>query len=147
MAADLNRVTLVGRLTRDPEVRRTPGGDPVCSLRLAVSSRARGDDGAWADRGNFFDVTVFGRQAEALGAHLAKGRRVGVDGRLAWREWQARDGTRRQGVEVIASDVVFLDGRRPADEGWGGGEDAPATDGAGEPPLAAVAGGGDDIPF
>jgi single-strand DNA-binding protein len=135
MSADLNRVTLVGRLTRDPERRQTAAGDPVCSMRLAVTGRARGDDGRWADRPNFFDVTAFGRSAEAAGAHLAKGRRVGIDGRLSWREWEASDGSRRQAVEVVAADVHFLD--------------APREQGSPEPvPAAADAGGSDDdLPF
>ncbi len=119
MPADLNRVTLVGRLTRDPELRHTQGGDPVCSIRLAVSSRSRDESGNWGDRSNYFDVTVFGRQAETASTYLAKGRRIGVDGRLSWREWQAQDGTKRQNVEVIANDVFFLDSRG---EGGGGGE-------------------------
>lgn len=141
MAADLNRVTLVGRLTRDPEVRRLPGGDPVCGLRLAVSSRARQDDGSWVDRGNFFDVTVFGRQADAVAAHLAKGRRVGVDGRLAWREWQTREGARREGVEIVAAEVVFLDSRALPSHG------ADAPEAAAETALAPAGEPHDGIPF
>src|SRR4051812_29755948 len=121
MPADLNRVTLVGRLTRDPELRHTGGGDPICSIRLAVSSRSRDESGNWGDKSNFFDVTVFGRQAQTAADYLAKGRRIGVDGRLSWREWQAQDGSKRQSVEVIANDVFFLDSRS---EGGGGGERA-----------------------
>ena len=83
MAADLNRVTLVGRLTRDPELRHTAGGDAVCSMRLAVSSRSRDENGQWGDKSNYFDVVVFGRQAETASNYLAKGRRIGVDGRCA----------------------------------------------------------------
>jgi single-strand DNA-binding protein len=120
--ADLNRVTLVGRLTRDPELRHTQGGDPVCSIRLAVSSRARDESGNWGDRSNYFDITVFGRQAETASTYLAKGRRIGVDGRLSWREWQAQDGSRRQNVEVIANDVFFLDSRADGVGQSGGGE-------------------------
>ena len=119
MPADLNRVTLVGRLTRDPELRHTQGGDPICSIRLAVSSRSRDESGNWGDKSNYFDVTVFGRQAETASTYLAKGRRIGVDGRLSWREWQAQDGTKRQNVEVIANDVFFLDSRG---DGEGGGD-------------------------
>ena len=111
MPADLNRVTLVGRLTRDPELRHTGGGDAICSIRLAVSSRARDEGGNWGDRSNYFDVTVFGRQAETASTYLAKGRRIGVDGRLSWREWQTQDGSKRQSVEVIANDLFFLDSR------------------------------------
>ena len=137
MPADLNRVTLVGRLTRDPELRHTQGGDPVCSIRLAVSSRARDESGGWGDRSNYFDVTVFGRQAQTAADYLAKGRRIGVDGRLSWREWQAQDGTKRQSVEVIANDLFFLDSRG---EGGGGGADSPQ---AGQ---SAPSGGGGDLP-
>jgi single-strand DNA-binding protein len=138
--ADLNRVTLVGRLTRDPELRHTQGGDPVCSIRLAVSSRSRDEGGNWGDRSNYFDVTVFGRQAETASTYLAKGRRIGVDGRLSWREWQAQDGTKRQSVEVIANDVFFLDSRgEGGGEGGGGGY----QQGAG---WSGGAGGGGDLP-
>jgi single-strand DNA-binding protein len=143
MPADLNRVTLVGRLTRDPELRHTQGGDPVCSIRLAVSSRARDESGNWGDRSNYFDVTVFGRQAETASTYLAKGRRIGVDGRLSWREWQAQDGSKRQGVEVIANDVFFLDSRGDGEgggpqQGAGWSQPAPA-----EPtPIGAAAGNG-----
>jgi len=135
VAADLNRVTLVGRLTRDPELRHTGGGTAVCSMRLAVSSRAQDESGNWGDKSNFFDVTVFGRQAESVSNYLAKGRRVGVDGRLSWREWTAQDGSKRQNVEVIAQDVFFLDSRG---EGGGGG-------GGGQTGWSAPA-GGNDIP-
>jgi len=137
--ADLNRVTLVGRLTRDPELRHTAGGDPVCSIRLAVSSRARDEAGGWGDRSNYFDVTVFGRQAETASTYLAKGRRIGVDGRLSWREWQAQDGTRRQSVEVIANDVFFLDSR--GEGGGGGGGEYQQGGGWSAPPA-----GGGDLP-
>ena len=131
MAADLNRVTLVGRLTRDPEMRSLPGGDPVMSMRLAVSSRQRDPDGQWGDKSNYFDVTLFGRRAEALSSFLAKGTRIGIDGRLSWREWQTQDGSKRQSVEIVANDLFLLDGRREESRemvGAGAGgqaEDAP----------------------
>lgn len=137
MPADLNRVTLVGRLTRDPELRHTASGQSVCSLRLAVSSRGRDESGNWSDRANYFDVTVFGRTAETASNYLSKGRRIGVDGRLSWREWEAQDGGKRQAVEVVANDIFFLDSRGDSGEsggqGGGGAErgwgtPAPATD-------------------
>jgi single-strand DNA-binding protein len=138
MPADLNRVTLVGRLTRDPELRQLPSGDGICSIRLAVSSRSRSEDGSWGDKSNYFDVTVFGRQAETAVQYLSKGRRIGVDGRLSWREWQAQDGSKRQSVEVIANDLFFLDSRR--DEAPGGVAEPVAVG-------AASGGGDDDLPF
>ena len=156
MPADLNRVTLVGRLTRDPELRHTQGGDPICSIRLAVSSRSRDEAGNWGDKSNYFDVTVFGRQAETASTYLAKGRRIGVDGRLSWREWQAQDGTKRQSVEVIAGDVFFLDSRGEAGGGeaaqGGGWSQAPAAGSGGDLPvdrsdMQPAPGADDDIPF
>lgn len=141
MPADLNRVTLVGRLTRDPELRQTAGGTSVCSIRLAVTSRTnRG--GEWSDQSNYFDVTVFGRQAETAETYLAKGRRIGVDGRLSWREWQSQDGTKRQAVEVIANDVFFLDSRGDGDGGGGSGGGQRGWGGAPE----KASGGGGDMP-
>jgi len=123
VASDMNAVSLVGRLTRDPEL-RTAGTTEIASLRLAVTSRGRDDAGNWTDKSNFFDVTVFGRQAEMVSQHMSKGRRIGILGRLSWREWEAQDGSKRQSVEVVANDVFFLDspsGERASagdDDGW-----------------------------
>jgi len=152
--ADLNRVTLVGRLTRDPELRHTAGGDAVCSMRVAVSSRARDENGQWGDKSNYFDVVVFGRQAESASNYLSKGRRIGVDGRLSWREWTAQDGGKRQSVEVVANDVFFLDSRS---DGGGGGASGGESSGWSAPAgsdmpvdtsdMTPTAGADDDIPF
>jgi single-strand DNA-binding protein len=144
MPADLNRVTLVGRLTRDPELRHLPSGDPLCSIRLAVSSRARDESGNWGDRSNYFDVTVFGRQAETASTYLAKGRRIGVDGRLSWREWQAQDGSKRQSVEVIANDIFFLDSRGEGGGDGGGWRERAGQAGDEAVPVGAPAGAGGD---
>ena len=115
--ANINRVVLVGNLTRDPELRHTPSGTAVCSLRLAVNTRRKdGATGEWTEKPNYFDITVWGNQGENCAQYLAKGRPVGIDGRLEWREWEAQDGTKRQAVEVIADTVQFLGGR---DDGGG----------------------------
>ena len=156
MPADLNRVTLIGRLTRDPELRHTRAGDAIASLRVAVNGRARDEGGQWVDKPNFFDVSVFGRQAETVANYMAKGRRIGIDGRLQWREWEAQDGTKRQSVDVVANDVFFLDSRGDGDGGGGrwSSQAAPASPGGDLPvdtsdissPAPAPA-GDDDIPF
>ncbi|HEX2503147.1 MAG TPA: single-stranded DNA-binding protein, partial [Miltoncostaeaceae bacterium] len=111
-------------------------------IRLAVSSRARDESGGWGDRSNYFDVTVFGRQAETASTYLAKGRRIGVDGRLSWREWQAQDGSKRQSVEVIANDVFFLDSRGDGEGGGGGSQQGAgwSREGAEPTPIGAAAG-------
>ena len=136
MAADLNTIGLVGRLTRDPELRYTPAGEAMCGLRLAVSTRTRAGE-EWEDRPNFFDVLVWGRNGEAAAEHLTKGRRIGVAGRLTWREWKADDGSRREAVQIVASSVQYLD--------------PPRKDDAEREPVGATSGkgasGGDDIPF
>ena len=149
MAANINRVVLVGNLTRDPELRHTPSGTAVCSLRLAVNTRRKdGATGEWTEKPNYFDVTVWGNQGESCAQYLSKGRPVAVDGRLEWREWDAQDGTKRQAVEIIADTVQFL-GSRGDGEGGGGGErqfiPAAATAGTGDADFTSTA--DDDIPF
>src|SRR3712207_6936311 len=110
-ASNINRVVLTGNLTRDPELRSTSGGTPVCSLRVACNTRRKGASGEWEDKPNYFDVTVWGAQGENAARFLSKGRPIALDGRLEWREWQAQDGTKRQSVEIVADSVQFLGGR------------------------------------
>jgi single-strand DNA-binding protein len=113
----------------------------VLQLGLAVNGRQRDESGNWADKPNFFDVKIFGNQAEMLAQHLSKGRRIGVDGRLDWSSWEAQDGTKRSKVEVIAFQVQFLDSRQDGEQAQF--VPAGATADAGE--LAS--GTDDDIPF
>jgi single-strand DNA-binding protein len=143
--ANINRVVLVGNLTKDPELRHTPSGASVCSLRVAVNSRTKDAQGNWGDKPNYFDVTVWGNQAESCAQFLAKGRPIGVDGRLDWREWEAQDGSKRQAVEIIADTVQFL-GSRDGGEGGGERQFVPANAGAGAD-FGQGAGADDDIPF
>ena len=113
--ASINRVVLVGNLTKDPELRHTPSGTAVCNLRLAVNTRRKDETGQWVDKPNYFDITVWGNQGERCAQYLAKGRPVGVDGRLEWREWETPEGNKRQAVEVVADTVQFLGGRGDGD--------------------------------
>ena len=146
MAGDINRVTIVGRLTRDPELRHLPSGTAVLQLGVAVNGRQKDDGGNWIDKPNFFDVKVFGNQADTLNTHLSKGRRIGVDGRLDWSSWEAQDGSKRSKVEIIAQSVQFLDSRG---EGGGDGERqfVPAAATAGNEDFGGSASADDDIPF
>jgi single-strand DNA-binding protein len=146
--ANINRVVLVGNLTKDPELRHTPSGTAVCKLRLAVNTRQKDAQGNWGDKPNYFDITVWGNQGESCAQYLSKGRPVGVDGRLDWREWDAQDGTKRQAVEIIADTVQFLGSR---DGGGGGGGDGerqfvPAAATAGNEDFTSSS-ADDDIPF
>ena len=144
MAGDINRVTLVGRLTRDPELRHLPSGSPVLQMGLAVNGRQKDDGGNWIDKPNFFDIKVFGNQAEMLAQHLSKGRRIGVDGRLDWSSWEAQDGSKRSKVEIVAFTVQFLDSRG---EGGGEREYVPAGDIAADRSDFGPSSADDDIPF
>jgi single-strand DNA-binding protein len=144
--ANINRVVLVGNLTKDPELRHTPGGTPVCSLRIAVNSRRRDESGQWVDKPNYFSVSVFGNQAESCAQYLSKGRPVGIDGRLDWREWQTQEGAKREAVEIVAESVQFLGSRDGGEPGGGGGNQFVPSGAAAESadfPAAAD----DDIPF
>ncbi len=111
--SSINRVVLVGNLTRDPELRSTAAGTSVCRLRVACNSRWRNSNtGGWDEKPNFFDVSVFGASAEACSRFLEKGRPVAIDGRLDWHEWENDEGERRQAVGVIADGVEFLSSRQ-----------------------------------
>jgi single-strand DNA-binding protein len=147
--ANINRVILVGNLTRDPELRHTPSGTAVCKLRVAVNTRQKDSTGQWVDKPNYFDVTVWGNQGESCAQFLAKGRPIGIDGRLDWREWEAQDGTKRQAVEIIAENVQFLGSRGDGE----GGRPQFVPEGAGATATAAAdadfgsSASDDDIPF
>jgi single-strand DNA-binding protein len=106
----INRAIVVGNLTRDPELRAAASGTSVCGLRIACNTRRRksGDGGEWEDRPNYFDVTVFGGQAESCARYLNKGRQVAIDGRLEWREWKNADDQHREAVSIVAESVQFL---------------------------------------
>ncbi|HZL55220.1 MAG TPA: single-stranded DNA-binding protein [Solirubrobacteraceae bacterium] len=115
--ATINRVVIVGNLTRDPELRATPAGTSLCRLRVACSTSWRNKDtGEIDERPNYFDVSVFGASAEACARFLAKGRPVAVDGRLEWHEWETPQGERRQAVGVVADSVQFLASRQATGE-------------------------------
>jgi single-strand DNA-binding protein len=156
-ATNINRVVLTGNLTRDPELRSLPSGMSVCSLRVACNTRRKDASGQWVDKPNYFDVTVWGAQGENCARFLGKGRPIAVDGRLEWREWEAKDGSgTRQSIDIIADSVQFLSSGR--DEAGGGSEggftprsDVP-VDNRDFQPAGAPAGGSsapadDDIPF
>jgi single-strand DNA-binding protein len=106
--SSINRVVLVGRLTRDPELRALPSGASVCGLRIACNSSRRDPEGAFTEKPNYFDVSVFGAAAESVNRYMRKGSRVAIDGRLEWREWETAD-QKRQAVSVVADTVQFLD--------------------------------------
>jgi single-strand DNA-binding protein len=145
---NINRVVLTGNLTRDPELRSTGSGMSVCSLRIATNSRRKDGSGNWVEKPNYFDVTVWGAQGENCAQYLSKGRPVAVDGRLDWREWDDKQGNKRQSIDIIADSVQFLGSR---EGGENGGRFTPQSDVPADTSdyASAPAGssGDDDIPF
>jgi single-strand DNA-binding protein len=155
MAGSLNRVMLIGRLTRDPELRFLPSGQPVCQIGLATSRFGQDQGGERREFTEFHDIVVWNqgnrKLAEQCAQYLQKGRLVYVEGRLQTRSWEDKDtGAKRSKTEINASDVQFLDSRQ---DGGAAPVGAAAEQGAGAPRGGAAPfdGGGDvdpdDIPF
>ncbi|MDH4209397.1 MAG: single-stranded DNA-binding protein [Anaerolineae bacterium] len=119
-----NKVIMMGRLTRNPELRFTPSGTPVASFGLAVSRRFKQGD-ELKEEVCFVDIVVFGKQAEHCGQYLKKGNGVIVEGRLQQRRWKTEDGQKRSKHEIVAQTVTFMPNTtRLATAGQPGGEDA-----------------------
>ncbi|MFH0953681.1 MAG: single-stranded DNA-binding protein [Verrucomicrobiota bacterium] len=139
----MNRVFLMGNLTRDPELRRTPTGLSVLDLRLAVNERFKNKAGEAVDSVCFADVVVWGRQAETCGQYLAKGSAVMVEGKLQFEQWQTPEGQKRSKLRIRANRVQFLG--RPRRSGQQGVEPAHSEPSeASEPEPVEVA---DETPF
>jgi single-strand DNA-binding protein len=115
--ADLNSVVLVGRLTRDAELKYSNAGVALTNLSVAVNSRAKRDD-TWQDEAHFFDAVLIGRRAEALAQYLVKGKQVAIQGELRQNRWE-QEGQRRSRVEIFVRDIQLLGGGRA------GGSDSP----------------------
>lgn len=136
MSDGMNRAILIGQLGADPELRFTQGGQAILKLRVATDETWKDKDGQKQTRTDWHRVVVWGKRAEALNAFLSKGRTVGIDGRIRYQSYDAKDGTKRYSTEIVADDVVLLGGSRQGAPSAARASNAP--DGAGEP---------DDIPF
>jgi len=121
MARSVNQVTLMGNLTRDPELRQTPSGQSVVSFSLALNRAYKAQNGDWQEATDYIDCVAWGPLAERVSQYLTKGRRALVQGRLQSRSWE-QDGQKRSKVEVLANDVTFVDSRGGDSEGGGGND-------------------------
>jgi single-strand DNA-binding protein len=140
-----NKIILVGNLGRDPELRYTPQGTPVCSFSLATNERRKDrNTGENNDITTWFRVTLWGRQAETASQYLTRGRPVYIEGRLRVEEWTDRDGKPRHTLEVNATDMQFVGGGR-GDEA--GAPQAKAAAAANDPIPDAGSPTDDDVPF
>jgi single-strand DNA-binding protein len=123
MARSLNQVTLMGNLTRDPELRQTPTGQNVTSFSLALNRSYKDASGEWQEATDYIDIVCWGPLAERVAQYLSKGRRCLVQGRLQSRSWE-QDGQKRSKVEVLANDVTFLDSRGGGEDGGNGAQNS-----------------------
>lgn len=146
--ANLNRVLLIGNLTKDPELRYTPSGTPVANLRLAVNSQFKDQAGQRKEETCFVTIVVWSRQAETCHQYLKKGRLVFVEGRLISRSWEA-EGKTRSTMEVRADRVQFLGGPMRAEGAAAASGEGPTDEPVAEPAKDAGGGAGDedDVPF
>ena len=103
-----NKITIIGNLGRDPELRYTPQGNAVCDFSVAVNDRKRDKAGEWQDIVTWFKITLWGKQAENASKYLTKGRQIYVEGRLQLEEWTDRDGNNRHTLTVQGNEIQFL---------------------------------------
>jgi single-strand DNA-binding protein len=122
---DLNRVVLVGRLTRDAETKFIQSGQAVCKFSLAVNRRRKVGD-QWEDEASFFDAVLWGRSAESMGQYLIKGKQIALDGELRQDRWE-QDGQKRSKVEIVVSNIQLL-GSGQGSGGQSGGSYTPRAE-------------------
>ena len=146
--ASYNKIILVGRLTRNPQLSQLPSGSSVCEIGLAVNNRWRDKEGQQREDVCFVDCRVFGKQAETLNQYMSKGRQLLVEGRLELDQWEAPDGSKRSKHRVMIQTFQFLDGQSD--------QEKPQAPQAAQPkaapeswpaPLGPAGPGGEDIPF
>jgi len=135
MPNDINRIVLIGRLTKSPELKSTNGGTYFCRFTLASNHSVKKSDGSYEDKAGFFDCIAWGRSAETLHKYVAKGHRLCVEGALRWSSWENQDGKKQSKVEIGVESFQFLEKRENSQQ------DAPSA-GTYNGPV-----GDDDIPF
>jgi len=140
--ADINQVVLIGRLTRDVELKYTNSGFAIANLSLAVNRRVKRDD-TWQDEGNFFNCVLIGKRAEALAQYLVKGKQIGIQGELRQDRWE-QDGQPRSRVEIFINDIQLLGGRGSEQSVRSTGEKAGQYS---SPEIPTADDFDDDIPF
>ena len=165
MAGNVNKVFLMGNLTRDIEIRALPSGMSVGSFAIAVNERYKDRNDQWQERANFIDCEAFGKKADVMAQYLGKGRAVFVEGKLRLDQWQDQSGQKRSKLKVVVDDFQFVDSRQGGGgaQGGGGGGYSQGDQGSGGGYSSGYGGGGggqssgnapeyepigeDDIPF
>jgi single-strand DNA-binding protein len=141
----VNKVTLIGHVGKDPEVKYTPGGKAVATFTVATNESFKGKDGSQQERTEWHRIVAWERRAEVVGEYLKKGQQVYLEGRLQTRSWDDKDGTKRYITEIVANDIQFL-GRKGEGTGGGSAPDIPPPSEDSVPPTAGGA-SEEDLPF
>ncbi|MBT6143331.1 single-stranded DNA-binding protein [bacterium] len=145
MANSLNKVQLIGNLTKDPELRQTPNGSNVCSFTVATNLTWKDANGQKQDKAEFHNIVVWGKLAEICGQYLQKGKKVYLEGRLQTRDWEAEDGSKRYKTEMVAENMIMLSSANSGSSDSGSGSSYSA------PPAAPAQADSDisidDLPF
>jgi single-strand DNA-binding protein len=147
MAGSLNKVMLIGRLGKDPELRYTQGGTPVCSFSVATDESWTDKDGNKQERTEWHRIEVWNRQAENCAQYLAKGRLVYVEGSLKTDQWQDQQGQTRYTTKIRAQRVQFLESKGANGGAGGGRQAAPADNDDPGPAFPSESGAMDEVPF
>lgn len=127
----LNRATIIGNLTREPEIKQTTSGQNVCSFSLATNRAWKGADGNKQEASEFHNVVAWGKLAEICGQYLKKGQKAYIEGRLQTRDWEGQDGVRRYRTEIVAENMIMLDRSGTPTSGGSTASSAPASSSAG----------------
>jgi single-strand DNA-binding protein len=145
--ASVNKVILVGNVGRDPELRYTQGGQPVASFSVATNERFKDRDGNWKDRTEWHRIVAWARLAEICGEYLRKGSQVYIEGRIQTRDWEDKEGNKRQTTEVVALSMQMLGRRGEGGAPMGGGDDQSRGGDESFSQQPAPSGADDEIPF
>mgnify|MGYP001610445333 CR=1 FL=1 len=151
MAKSLNKVQLIGNLTRDPELRYTPNGQPVCSFGIATNRNWNTDTGEKKEEVEFHNIIAWGKLGELCSQYLKKGRKTYVEGRIATRSWTGQDGQQKNRTEIVINDMLILDSKRAEGESAGTPSSEPKAAPKQDEPAQQVPSNDivspDDIPF
>lgn len=146
---DLNRATILGRVTRDPEVRSTTSGQSVATLSVATNRAWTDSIGTKQEKSEFHNCVLWGKLADIAGQYVTKGRRIYLEGRIETRDWTAQDGVKKYRTEIVVENMIMLDGPRgttPQGEGQGASTNYPAPSTQNQPVIEEEI-KVEDIPF
>lgn len=143
MARSLNKVTLIGNVGKEPELRYTPNGTAVANFSIATSERFKGQDGEWKEQTEWHNIVAWRKLAEIVGEYVKKGSKLYVEGKIKTRSWDGQDGKKNYRTEIFVDNMIMLDGRGGGQQGGGGGSFGGGDSSGFEPDQITD----DDIPF